>query len=161
MPVSTNKKQVQSFIGMSHYLSKFSARLSDNCRAHQGIGKGQGTFQLGPRTSICLYTDEKRDCMCSHTSLLQFKEANCVSNWCKHKRFRCMFTSRRKTSLLCQQSPNRCTVGIHSYWIRITCSCLGYGEISSFLVCKPGFILETDQKPLEAILSKNINQSCS
>ena len=29
MPVPTNKKQVQSFIGMINYLSKFSARLSE------------------------------------------------------------------------------------------------------------------------------------
>ena len=46
----------------------------------QRIGKGQGTFQLGPRTSICLYTDERRDCKHSHTGLLQTKEANCVTN---------------------------------------------------------------------------------
>ena len=29
MPVPKNKKQVQSFIGMINYLSKFSARLSE------------------------------------------------------------------------------------------------------------------------------------
>ena len=29
MPALTNKKQVQSFIGMVSYLSKFSARLSE------------------------------------------------------------------------------------------------------------------------------------
>ena len=34
----------------------------------------QDTFQLAPRTSLWLYTDEKRDCMSSHTSLLQSKE---------------------------------------------------------------------------------------
>ena len=61
MSAPQNKKEVQSFIGMINYLSKFSARLPRDCRAHQRIGKGQGTFQLGHR----------RDCKCSHIGLLQ------------------------------------------------------------------------------------------
>ena len=60
-----------------------------------------------------------------------------IINWCKHKKCKHMFTSRMKTSLLWQQSFNRCTMEICSYWIRITCRCLGYEEIPSFLVCKP------------------------
>ena len=54
IPAPTNKKQVQSFIGMINYLSQFSARLSEFGGAHQRIGKGHGIFQLGHRTSICL-----------------------------------------------------------------------------------------------------------
>ena len=108
-----------------------------DCRAHQRVSKGQGTFQQGSQTSICLYTDETWVCRPSHIGFLLCKETNCLANWCKYKRFRHMSASRRKTSLLCQQSFNRCTVGICSYWIRITCNCLGNGEIPLFPVCKP------------------------
>ena len=69
MPAPTNKKQVQSFIGMINYMSKVSARLSKDWGSCQGIGKRQGTFQLGPRTPVCLYTDKKRDCKCCHIGL--------------------------------------------------------------------------------------------
>ena len=41
---------------------------------------------------------------------------------------------------------------------RVTCSSLGNGEIPSLFTCQ-SFILETDQKPLEAILSKSLNQA--
>ena len=108
-------------------------------QSHQRVSKGQGTFQLGPRISICLYTDENWDCKCSHVGLLHSKEANCLANWCKHKRFRYMSASR-KTSLLSQQSANRCIVGICSFWIRIACSCLGNGEIPSLPVCKSFYL---------------------
>ena len=42
----------------------------------------------------------------------------------KHKRLRYMFIPR-------------CAEGICCNWNRIACSCLGYGNISQFLVCKP------------------------
>ena len=42
--------------------------------------------------------------------------------------------------------------------VRIACSGLGNGEIPSFLYASH-FILETDQKLLEAILSKSLNQA--
>ena len=41
---------------------------------------------------------------------------------------------------------------------RITCSGLGNGEIPLFLYASH-FILETDQKPLEAIVLKSLNQA--
>ena len=69
-----------------------------------------------------------------------------------------MSAARRKTSVLCQQSFNRCTVGVCSYRGRIACSCLGDGEVPSSPVCSH-FISETNQKPLEAVSFKSINQA--
>ena len=44
MPPPTNKKQVQAFIGMINYLSKYSVRLSELAEPNQRIVKGQSTF---------------------------------------------------------------------------------------------------------------------
>ena len=43
-----NKKQVQSFIGMVNYLSKFSARLSKIVEPSQQLAKDKVPFNWGP-----------------------------------------------------------------------------------------------------------------
>ena len=48
MPAPTNKKQVQSFIGMINYLSKFSARLSEIVEPIQELAKDKLPFNWGP-----------------------------------------------------------------------------------------------------------------
>ena len=47
MPAHTNKKQVQSFIGMINYLSKFSARLSDIVEPILELAKDKVPFNWG------------------------------------------------------------------------------------------------------------------
>ena len=48
MPASTCKKQVQSFIGMVNYLSKFSARLSELAGPIRELFKDKVPFNWGP-----------------------------------------------------------------------------------------------------------------
>ena len=48
MPLPTNKKQVQSFIGMVNYLPKFSARLSELAEPIREICKDKVPFNWGP-----------------------------------------------------------------------------------------------------------------
>ena len=48
MPAATNKKQVQSFIGMINYLSKFSARLSEIAEPIREQAKGKVPVNWGP-----------------------------------------------------------------------------------------------------------------
>ena len=48
MPAPTNKKQVQSFIGVINYLPKFSARLSEIAEAISKLAKDKVTFNWGP-----------------------------------------------------------------------------------------------------------------
>ena len=48
MPAPTNKKQVQSFIGMINYLSKFSARLSEIAKPIRELVKDKVPFNWGP-----------------------------------------------------------------------------------------------------------------
>ena len=48
MPLPTSKKQVQSFIGMVNYLSKFSARLSELADPIRELCKDKVPFNWGP-----------------------------------------------------------------------------------------------------------------
>ena len=48
MPSPTSKKQVQSFIGMVNYLSKFSARLSELAEPIRELCKDKVPFNWGP-----------------------------------------------------------------------------------------------------------------
>ena len=71
MSAPTNKKQVQSIIGMINYLPIFSARLSEIVDPIRELAKDKVPLQLGPRPSIFLYTDETSNFMCSHIGSLQ------------------------------------------------------------------------------------------
>ena len=48
MPAPTNKKQVQPFIGMINYLSKFSSRLSGIGKPIKELAKDKVPFNWGP-----------------------------------------------------------------------------------------------------------------
>ena len=48
MPEPSYKKQVQSFIGMGNYLSKFFARLSELARPIRELSKDKVSFDWGP-----------------------------------------------------------------------------------------------------------------
>ena len=48
MPAPSCKKEVQSFIGMINYLSKFSARLSELASPIRELVKEKAPFNWGP-----------------------------------------------------------------------------------------------------------------
>ena len=48
MPAPTNMKQMQSFISMINYLSKFSARLSEIVEPIDELAKDKVPFNWGP-----------------------------------------------------------------------------------------------------------------
>ena len=48
LPTPTNRKQVQSFIGMINYLSKFSGRLSEIAEPITELAKDKVPFNWGP-----------------------------------------------------------------------------------------------------------------
>ena len=50
MPPPSSKKEVQSFISMINYLTKFSPRLTELAEPIRELVKEKCSFQLGPRT---------------------------------------------------------------------------------------------------------------
>ena len=94
MLVPTSKKQVQSFIGMINYLSKFSAGLSEIAEPIRELSKDKVPFNWGLEHQSAFTQMKKEIARACHTSILQSKEANSVTDRCKHRRLRCLFTPK-------------------------------------------------------------------
>ena len=150
------KKQVQSFIGMVNYLSKFSARLSelaepirDLCKEKVPFNWGlehDGTFQLTKKeiaaAPILAYYNPKKP------SVLQ-TNASCKG---------------LGACLLQNQKPvyfaSRALLETQNGYVAIELESLAVAwameEFHHFLYGNE-FVLDTDQKPLEVILLKSLN----
>ena len=64
MPFPTNKKQVQSSIGMINYLSKFSSRLSNLVEPIRKLSKDKVPFNWGPEHQQA-FTQMKKEISCA------------------------------------------------------------------------------------------------
>ena len=88
---STNKKQVQLFIGMINYLSKFSARLPELAELIREMSKDKVPFNWRPEHQEVFSQIKKEISSAPSVNLLQPKEANHVADRCKHKRSWCLY----------------------------------------------------------------------
>ena len=158
MPALQCKKQVQSFIGMVNYLTKFSARLSELAEPIRDLCKEKVPFNWGlehdrvfqlikkeiAAAPILTYYNPKKP------TILQ-TDASCkgLGAWLLQNQRPVYFASR---SLLETQKGY---VAIELESLAVTWA---MEKFHHFLYGNE-FILETDQKPLEAILSKSLNQA--
>ena len=158
MPAPQCKKQVQSFIGMVNYLSKFSARLSelaelirDLCKEKVPFNWGlenDGAFQLIKKeiaaNPILVYYNPKKP------TVLQ-TDASCKGlGACLLQNQRPIYFASRALS---ETQKGYVAVKLKSLavaWVM---------EKFHHFIYSNEFVLETDQKPLEAILSKSLNQA--
>ena len=133
MPAPTNNKQVQSLIGMISYLSKFSARLSEILESISELAKNKVPFNWSPEQQSA-FTQMKQEILSA--SILAYynpKKQTVLQTDASIKRFRHMSAARRKISLLCQQSFNRCiAIELESFAV-----VWAMEKVSSFPVCKP------------------------
>ena len=86
MPAPTCKTQVQSFIGMVNYLSKFWVRLSELAEPIGELSKDKVPFSWGPEHQEAFNQMKKGDCQSLHHCILQSKERNCTTDRCKYQR---------------------------------------------------------------------------
>ena len=115
MPTPTNKKQVQSFIGMINYLSKFSARLSEIVEPIQELAKDRIPFNWGPKHQSA-FTQMKQELL--NAPILAYYnpvKQTVLQTGARITGFRHMSATRRKPSIFCKESISRSTVGICSY----------------------------------------------
>ena len=126
------------------------------CKANTTAIKGKHTFQLGSRTPVSISFDEKGDCQHSSTNLLQPKEMYSPPNRHKHKSFRCMLLQNEKPVYFASKALTGAQIGYVGIELE---SLAGVWAMEKFLLYASHFILETDHKPVEAILSRSINQA--
>ena len=157
MPDPINKKQVQSFIEKINYLSKFSARLSEIAEPFHELAKDKVPFNLGSEHQS-VFTQIKQEIVSApvlayynpkkQTVLQTDASINDLGTWLLQEVKPVYFSSRALTE---------------AWWgyVAIELLLLAVAWVMKFhhFLYASHFILETDQKPLEAILSKSNNQA--
>ena len=102
MPLPTCKNQVQLFIGMVNYLSKFSPRLSELVEPIRELSKDKVPFNWEPLHQAAFKQMKKEIVRAPYTCLLQSKERNHTTDQCKYKSAWGMLVARSEAGLLCK-----------------------------------------------------------
>ena len=158
MPAPQCKKQVQSFIGIINYQSKFSARLSeltepirDLCKEKVPFNWGlehEGAFQLIKKeiatAQILAYYNPKKP------TVLQ-TDASCKGLGA------CLLWNQRPV-YFASRALSEMQKGYVVIELKSLAVTWAMEKFHHFLYDNE-FILKTDQKPLEVILSKSLNQA--
>ena len=160
MPTLRCKKEVQSFIRMINYLPKFSARLSELALSIRELAKDTVAFNWGPEhqaaftlvkeeiaaAPILAYYDPKK------TTVLQTDASiNGLGACLLQDEKPVYFASKALTEAQC----GYVAIELESFavaWVM---------EKFHHFLYRNHFLLETDQKPLETILSRSLNQATS
>ena len=109
-------------------------------------------------TPRSIQPDEKGDCQIPHTHILQLKKRNCTINRCKFQATWHMLVVRTIPVYFVSKALTVAQQGYVAIEIESLAVAWAMEKFHHFLYASH-FILETDQKPLEAILSKNLNQA--
>ena len=158
MPSPTSKKHVQSFIGMLNYLAKFSARLLDLVEPIQELCKEEVPFNWSPEhqetfklikseiftTPVLAYYIPKKQTVLQTDVSIKSLEA-CLLQDQKPVYFASMSLTEAQRGYVAIELEFLAVVGVME-------------KFHHFLYARH-FILETDQKPLETVLSKSKNQA--
>ena len=156
MPQSVNKKELQSFVGMVNYLSKFTPRLSELAECLRDLIRINVPFQWGPEhteafTSIkqeiihapvLKYYDPKKPMVLQTDASIKGLGA-CLLQ-CGHPVY---FGSKALTD----SQKGYVAIELEALAVSWTME-----KFHHFLYATK-FVLETDQKPLETILAKSLN----
>ena len=157
MPLPQCKKQVQSLIGMVNYLSKFSAQLSELAEPIQELSKEKVPFNWGPEhnEAFCLIKKEITAALIlayynpNKPTILQM-DASC-------KGLGACLLQNEKPVYFASKALTEMQKGYVAIELELLVV-VWVMESSHHFLYGNEFILETDQKPLEAI-SKSLNQA--
>ena len=153
MPPPTCKKQVQSFIVMVSYLSKLSARLSELVEPIRELSKDKVPFNWGPEHQAAFKQMKKRDSESPYTSLLESKKEIILQTDASIKGLGACLLQDQKPVYFASKALTETQQGYIAIEIETLAVAWSIGKFHHFLHASY-FILETDQKPLEVILSK-------
>ena len=158
MPAPTSKKQVQSFIGMINYISKFSPRLSELSEPIRELSKDKVPFnweskhinvfkqmrkEIARAPVLAYYNPRKQTVLQTDTSI---------------KGLGTCLLQDEKLLYFASKALTEVQKGYVAIEIESLAVAWAMEKPHHFLYASH-FILETDQKPLEAILSKSLNQA--
>ena len=158
MPPLTCKKQVQSFIGMVNYLSKFSVRLSELVEPIRELSKEKVPFNWGPEHQAAFKQMKKEIARAPILAYYNPKKETILQTNASMKGLGACLLQDQKPVYFASKALTETQCGYVAIEIESLALAWVMVKFHHFLYASH-FILETGQKPLEAILSKSLKQA--
>ena len=159
MPLPTSEKQVQSFIGMVNYLSKFSAKLSELAEPIRDLCKEKVPFNWGPEHQDAF---KQIKCEIVRAPILAYynpKRETVLQTDASVKGLGACLLQDQKPVYFASKALTETQRGYVAIEIESLAVAWAMEKCHHFLYASH-FILETDQKSLEAICPKASTKQC-
>ena len=153
MATPSCKREVLSFIGMINYLSKFSARLSELALPIRELAKDKVAFNWGPEHQAAFELVKNEIITTPILAYYDPKKTRYQYQW-----IWCLLDPRWKTGILTSKALTEAQQGYVAIELESLAVAWAMEKFHYFLYGNH-FILETDQKPLETILARSLNQA--
>ena len=158
MPAPQCKKQVQSFIGMVNYLSKFSARIFELTEPIRDLCKEKVPFNWGPEHDGAFQLIKKEIATAPILAYYNPKKPNVLQTDANCKGLGACLLQNQKPVYFASKALSETQRGYVAVELESLAVTWVMEKFQHFLYGNE-FVLETDQKPLETILSKSLNQA--
>ena len=158
MPSLTNKKQVQSFIDMINYLAKFSMRLSELAEPIRELSKDKVPFNWGPEHQQGFVQMKKEIASAPVLTYYNPKKQTTLQTDASIKGLGACLLQDSKPVYFASKALNNAQKGYALIELESPAVAWAMEKFNHFIY-GIHFLLETDQKLLEAILSKSLNQA--
>ena len=160
MPPPCNKKEVQSFIGMINYLTKFSPRLTELSEPVRELIKEKVPFNWGPEHQESFEALKKELVRVPVLAYYNPRKETVLQTDASTKGLGACLLQEDKPIYFASKALTETQRGYVAIEIKSLTVAWAVEKFHYFLYgCH--FMLETDQKPLEAILSRSLNQATS
>ena len=158
MPPPQCKKQVQSFIGMINYLSKFSARLSELAKPIWELSKEKVPYNWGLEHDSAFQLIKKEIMAAPILAYYNPNKPTILQTNTSCKGLGACLLQNEKPVYFASKALTEMQKGYVVIELESLAVAWAMEKFHHFLYGNE-FILETDQKPLEVILSKSLNQA--
>ena len=158
MPELSCKKEVQSFIGMINYLSKFSARLSKLCEQIRELSKERVLFNWGLEHQEAFNAIKNKIVKAPILTYYDPNKETILQTDASIKGLGACLMQQGKPVYFASKAVTEIQKGYVAIKLESLAVVWAMEKFHHFLY-GTHFILEMDQKPLEAILSKSLNQA--
>ena len=158
MPLPQSKKQVQSFIGMVNYLSKFSARLSELTEPIRDLAKERVPFNWGPEHDEAFSLIKKEVTAAPILAYYNPNKPTVLQTDASCKELGACLLQNDKPVYFTSKALTETQKGYVAIELESLAVAWAMEKFYHFLYGNQ-FTLETDQKPLEAILVQKLESS--
>ena len=152
------KKQVQSFIGMINYLSKFPARLSELADPIKELCKKKVPFNWGPEHESAFHLIKKEIVAALILAYYNPNKPMILQTNASCKGLGACLLQNERPVYFASRALMETQKGYVAIELESLVVSWAMEKFHHFLYGNE-FILETDQKPLDVILSKSLNQA--